>query len=47
MRTLHKNFAEGGESLLRLVVSGHLSLEETLSQPSLDAFNRRTAFKPR
>ena len=40
LRTL-TNFAEGGESLLRLVVSGHLSLEETLSQPSLDAFNQR------
>ena len=40
LRTL-TNFADAGESLLRLVVSGHLSLEETLSQPSLDAFNQR------
>jgi type II secretory pathway predicted ATPase ExeA len=40
LRTL-TNFAEGGESLLRLVVSGQLPLEETLSQPSLDAFNQR------
>lgn len=40
LRTL-TNFAESGESLLRLVISGHLSLEETLSQPSLDAFNQR------
>jgi type II secretory pathway predicted ATPase ExeA len=40
LRTL-TNFADAGESLLRVVISGHLSLEETLSQPSLDAFNQR------
>jgi type II secretory pathway predicted ATPase ExeA len=34
-------FADAGESLVRLVISGHLSLEETLSQPALDAFNQR------
>ena len=35
------NFADAGESLVRLVISGQLSLEETLSQPSLHAFNQR------
>ena len=40
LRTL-TNFAEGGESLVRLVISGQLPLEETLSQPSLHAFNQR------
>jgi len=40
LRTL-TNFAEEGESLLRLVVSGQLPLEETLSLPSLAAFNQR------
>ena len=40
LRTL-TNFADAGESLLRLIVCGDLSLEETLSQPSLDAFNQR------
>jgi type II secretory pathway predicted ATPase ExeA len=40
LRTL-TNFADAGESLLRLVISGHLSLDETLSQPSMAAFNQR------
>ncbi len=35
------NFAEAGESLLRLIISGQLSLEETLSQPALLALNQR------
>jgi type II secretory pathway predicted ATPase ExeA len=35
------NLADEGESLLRLVVSGQLPLEETLSLSSLDAFNQR------
>jgi type II secretory pathway predicted ATPase ExeA len=40
LRTL-TNLAEEGESLLRLVISGQLPLEETLSLSSLDAFNQR------
>jgi type II secretory pathway predicted ATPase ExeA len=35
------NFAEAGESLLRLIISGQLSLEETLSTPAMLAFNQR------
>lgn len=35
------NFADSGESLLRLIISGQLSLDETLSQPALLAFNQR------
>jgi type II secretory pathway predicted ATPase ExeA len=37
------SFGEAGEPLVRLVVSGHLSLEETLSRPECDAFNQRIA----
>src|SRR5580704_8098590 len=37
------SFGEGGEPLVRLVVSGQLSLEETLSRPQCDAFNQRIA----
>jgi type II secretory pathway predicted ATPase ExeA len=40
LRTL-TNFADAGEPLVRLVISGQLSLEETLSQASLHAFNQR------
>jgi type II secretory pathway predicted ATPase ExeA len=35
------NFSDAGESLLRLVISGQLSLEETLTQPAMLAFNQR------
>ena len=35
------NFADAGESLLRLIISGQLSLEETLSTSALLAFNQR------
>jgi type II secretory pathway predicted ATPase ExeA len=35
------NQGEGGEPLVRLIVSGQLSLEETLSRPQCDAFNQR------
>ncbi len=35
------NFAEAGESLLRLIISGQLSLDETLAQPALLALNQR------
>ena len=35
------NFADAGESLLRLIISGQLSLDETLSTPALLAFNQR------
>ena len=35
------NFAEAGESLLRLIISGQLALEETLSQPAMLALNQR------
>lgn len=34
-------FAEAGSPVVRLIVSGQDSLEEVLSQPSLDAFNQR------
>jgi type II secretory pathway predicted ATPase ExeA len=37
------SFGEGGEPLVRLVISGQLSLEETLSRPHCDAFNQRIA----
>lgn len=40
LRTL-TNFADAGEPLVRLVISGQLSLEETLSQAPLHAFNQR------
>jgi type II secretory pathway predicted ATPase ExeA len=36
-------FGEGGEPLVRLIVSGQLALEETLSRPQCDAFNQRIA----
>ena len=39
------NFADAGESLLRLVISGQLSLDETLSQPSMAAFNQRVGIQ--
>jgi type II secretory pathway predicted ATPase ExeA len=35
------NFADAGESLLRLIISGQLPLDETLSQPALLALNQR------
>jgi hypothetical protein len=35
------NFSDSGESLLRLIISGQLSLEETLTQPAMFAFNQR------
>jgi type II secretory pathway predicted ATPase ExeA len=35
------NFADAGESLLRLVICGQLTLDDALSQPSLAAFNQR------
>lgn len=35
------DFAEAGRPLVRLVLVGQLSLEEKLTQPSLDAFNQR------
>ncbi|HET6325212.1 MAG TPA: AAA family ATPase [Planctomycetaceae bacterium] len=37
------SFGEAGEPLVRLIVSGQLSLEETLSHPQCDAFNQRIA----
>jgi type II secretory pathway predicted ATPase ExeA len=37
------SFGEAGEPLVRLIVSGQLSLEETLSRPQCDAFNQRIA----
>ena len=37
------SFGEAGEPLVRLIVSGQLSLEETLSRPECDAFNQRIA----
>jgi type II secretory pathway predicted ATPase ExeA len=37
------SFGEAGEPLVRLIVSGQLSLEETLSRPVCDAFNQRIA----
>ncbi len=37
------NLGEGGEPLVRLIVSGQLGLEETLSRPQCDAFNQRIA----
>src|SRR5262249_5360613 len=37
------NLGEGGEPLVRLIVSGQLALEETLSRPECDAFNQRIA----
>jgi type II secretory pathway predicted ATPase ExeA len=42
LRTLLSD-GEGGEPLVRLIVSGQLSLEETLSRPECDAFNQRIA----
>ena len=35
------DFAESGKPLVRLVLVGQLSLEEKLTQPSLEAFNQR------
>ena len=35
------DFAESGRPLVRLVLVGQLSLEEKLTQPSLEAFNQR------
>lgn len=35
------DFAEAGRPLVRLVLVGQLSLEEKLTQPSLEAFNQR------
>ena len=35
------DFAESGQPLVRLVLVGQLSLEEKLTQPSLEAFNQR------
>lgn len=40
LRTL-TNLVDEGEPLVRLIVSGHLALEEILSLPALDAFNQR------
>jgi type II secretory pathway predicted ATPase ExeA len=37
------SFGEAGEPLVRLIVSGQLALEETLSRPDCDAFNQRIA----
>ena len=37
------NLGEGDEPLVRLIVSGQLGLEETLSRPQCDAFNQRIA----
>jgi len=37
------SFGEAGEPLVRLITSGQLSLEETLSRPECDAFNQRIA----
>jgi type II secretory pathway predicted ATPase ExeA len=37
------SLGDGGEPLVRLIVSGQLSLEETLSRPQCDAFNQRIA----
>jgi type II secretory pathway predicted ATPase ExeA len=37
------NLGDGGEPLVRLIVSGQLGLEETLSRPQCDAFNQRIA----
>jgi len=35
------DFAEAGRPLVRLVLAGQLSLEEKLTEPSLEAFNQR------
>ncbi|HEV3301497.1 MAG TPA: AAA family ATPase [Planctomycetaceae bacterium] len=37
------SFGEAGEPFVRLITSGQLSLEETLSRPECDAFNQRIA----
>ncbi len=37
------NLGDGDEPLVRLIVSGQLGLEETLSRPQCDAFNQRIA----
>jgi type II secretory pathway predicted ATPase ExeA len=42
LRTL-LSLGEAGEPLVRLIVSGQLALEETLSRPQCDAFNQRIA----
>ncbi|MCH7686641.1 MAG: AAA family ATPase, partial [Planctomycetes bacterium] len=37
------NLIENGESLVRVLLSGQMSLEETMTSPALDALNQRVA----